>query len=257
MFRLWRIRWPTADLPAAQLLLDESERERAARYRVPQAAERFTICRALLKILLAGELNTQPTQVAISSAADGKPYLDAAPRMIAFNQSHSGDWLLVAMRSEATGRHAGEIGCDIECYPSESDTRTLEMHFSNQEREAIRRASDPDRLRIRLWVYKEAIAKASGDPVPHDFASQSERLEATFRGLGNSQTEYDRAIRRLKIAALELGSLPAGRRRRLAELDLGPNFVAAVCWDGGWDGPDQLDHVELRTEEDARRLWIG
>ena len=135
-------------------LLSEVERERAARLKRPGAADRWTVARAALRILLGAHTGLLPEEVELEIAEHGKPELSAT--RLCFNLTHSGDLALIALAEI-------EVGIDVE-RPGRN-TAAVERTLSPGER-----ASGDDWLQI--WCRKEALAKAMGGGLqwaPQDF----------------------------------------------------------------------------------------
>jgi 4'-phosphopantetheinyl transferase len=141
------------------MLLNASERERAARLKRPGAADRWTVARAGLRILLGAHTGLLPEEIELETTEHGKPELSGT--RLCFNLTHSGDLALVAL-SEL------EVGIDVE-RPGRN-TAAVERTLSPAER-----ASGDDWLRI--WCRKEALAKAMGGGLqwsPQDFDTTSD-----------------------------------------------------------------------------------
>ena len=85
-------------------ILISDEIERAARFRVEGAAQRFVVARAVLRSVLGGFTGIDPAAVVFAYGEHGKPHLAAGgPR---FNASDSGDFVVVALAS-------AELGVDL------------------------------------------------------------------------------------------------------------------------------------------------
>src|SRR5262249_19723014 len=112
-------------------VLTPDEQRRAARHATPDLRRRFVVRRALLRMLLAAELDTRPELIELSRTRLGKPVLappwDASG--VCFSQASCLDTALYAI-----GRVA--MGVDVAARRPGVDTLT--------------------------WVRREALAKATG-----------------------------------------------------------------------------------------------
>lgn len=152
---------PTAG-PALWATLDDGERRKAQAFYFPRDRQRFVSGRAVLRLLLARYLQTEPQRITLQYGPHGKP---ALPRECAhdlsFNLSHSDG---LAVYPFARGRR---VGVDVE--------RVREDGVAIDE--IARRAFTPGEVRtlaalpaaVRLqaffagWTRKEAYLKARGD----------------------------------------------------------------------------------------------
>jgi 4'-phosphopantetheinyl transferase len=140
-------------------VLTAGERERAARYRHPQARDQFVLTRILLRLTLARYLATAPPEVEIAVRPDGKPVLAGRHvGFLEFNLSHTDGLALLAV-----GRTP--VGVDVErVRVVESAAGLVERFFSPLEREQYRTL--PAELQpgafLRGWVCKEAVLKGIG-----------------------------------------------------------------------------------------------
>jgi phosphopantetheinyl transferase len=90
----------------------------------------------------------------IQRSADGKPFLPGGPH---FNLSHSGDLALVAVCADAP------VGVDLEAARVLRNREGLARRMcSERELEFLAGAEDANAALLRLWVRKEAVAKAEG-----------------------------------------------------------------------------------------------
>jgi 4'-phosphopantetheinyl transferase len=172
---IWR-----ADLDAAgemarlEAVISEDERERAARFRMPEHGRRFAAARGILRLLLGEYLRVPAGEIRFGENAHGKPFVAfPANTDLRFNVSHSGAAALLAF---ARGR---EVGVDVE------QVRLLPMHERLAERfftpaEAARLRALPEERRLAAffdcWVRKEAVVKAVGRGVSFGL----DRFEVAF-----------------------------------------------------------------------------
>ncbi|MGP6087633.1 4'-phosphopantetheinyl transferase family protein [Antarctobacter jejuensis] len=152
--------------PATWPLLDgdtlcESERQRAAAFRVAQARDEFVAARGLVRALLGAVLATVPTAINLHAPTNHKPRLITAGRTVDFSLTHSGGWIGCALLG------TGQIGLDLEESPTGREaeaSRLAHMVCTKEERTWIQSVSDTERSQIflDLWRRKEALLKAAG-----------------------------------------------------------------------------------------------
>ncbi|MBV8633665.1 MAG: 4'-phosphopantetheinyl transferase superfamily protein, partial [Burkholderiaceae bacterium] len=138
-------------------VLSEDERERAARFAMPQLQQHFRRCRSALRLVLARYLNRPASSLVFRYGEFGKPELDG--HRLQFNLSHSKDQGLIAISSHT-------IGIDLEFIkPPGSDLPGLiDMVCHEQEKAQLDRLPEADKLAAfyRLWSRKEAYCKMRG-----------------------------------------------------------------------------------------------
>ncbi len=90
----------------------------------------------------------------IKRAAEGKPWVAGGPH---FNLSHSGDLALIALCPDAP------VGVDLERIHALRNPDGLARRMCSQRELAWAQGhGDLDHALLRLWVRKEAVAKAEG-----------------------------------------------------------------------------------------------
>jgi 4'-phosphopantetheinyl transferase len=195
-----------------QKFLSPDESTRATRFRFPADRQRFAASRALLRIILAGYLATDPERLLFSYSKKDKPSLgpDHAGSCITFNISHSAGIALFAF----TRRR--EIGVDVEQVRRDFDVEAIARRFfSAQEREQLENLPNHERFEafFRCWTRKEAYIKATGD------------------GLSLPLHQFDVSIARGDTDAL-LSTRPDNSEAALwslREIPAGPGYMAALC----------------------------
>jgi len=208
-----------------QQLLSADERARARRFLVLRVRQHFMATRALLRILLAGYLETNPKQVTFRHSAKQKPSLGPphAESGISFNVAHSGGLALLAFSRKR------EIGVDVEQVRRDVDVEGIARRFfSLHEQKQL--ADVPAEGKIdaffRCWTRKEAYVKAKGE------------------GLWLPLDQFDVCVAAGAENAL-LATRPDGAetaRWTLREVAVDPGYVAAFCVAGGdfrlqdWNG---------------------
>jgi len=149
---------PGAEVSALlDTVLTPEERERANGLRIPAVNRRFRATRGWTRIVLARYVGRAPERLAFTLGPAGKPALEGGP---AFNLTHTGDHLLVALASE------GALGVDAEEGRRLRDLEGLANRiFTPEEREELFQVP-PGPAReaafLRGWTRKEAVVKALG-----------------------------------------------------------------------------------------------
>lgn len=169
-----------AELTAA---LSAAERERASKYFRPVDALRHTLGRGILRHALSRLMDLPASDIVFEiEPAAGKPYVTGAP---AFNVSHSGDLVLVALGRE------GRIGVDVEAVRPVPDLESVaRTSFTRDEVDALFRfpAGETRTLAFfRGWTRKEAMLKALG----HGIGSLDRISVALTEGDGNALLRLD------------------------------------------------------------------
>jgi 4'-phosphopantetheinyl transferase len=140
--------------------LPADEQQRARRFRVSVAGHRFVLARTLLRRVVGGTLNVDPTSLVFATGERGKPHL-AAPETDHpphFNLSHSDKVVVLAVAPM-------EIGVDVENFRHEANAERLARRFFGPaERKVVcdLDAAARDRAFLRIWTQKEAYLKATG-----------------------------------------------------------------------------------------------
>jgi 4'-phosphopantetheinyl transferase len=150
------LRIPPAGEPAPEdvALLSADERARATRYLRAIDRVRSVAARALLRRQLGACLGCDPAALVFASNHHGKPMLAQGP---AFNVSHGGDWVLVAIAQAPVT----DLGIDVEPIQALSDLPDVVARIATPaERQRI--AAGPPAEFLRIWTRKEAVVKALG-----------------------------------------------------------------------------------------------
>jgi 4'-phosphopantetheinyl transferase len=152
--------------------LSTDERERAGRYRTPEARERFVVTRGTLRELLGryGGLAPEELRFAYPCAcgrpactpSQRKPRLDHRTPVppLRFNVSHTDGLAVVAVALER------EVGVDVERIRAGTETGAVaERVLGAGEAAALRALPEQRRAEAfyRLWTRREAHVKARGD----------------------------------------------------------------------------------------------
>jgi 4'-phosphopantetheinyl transferase len=158
---VWTIDLDRPLSPGANLdeILSIEERNRAERYLFPRDASRFRLCRAMLRLGLAGYLEKAPQEILLAANAHGKPLIAECPALN-FNVSHSGGLGAIAFTT------VGAVGIDVEAIRCNVDALEIaSAHFTRREAAMIAAAPTIEEQAsafLRLWTRKEAVLKAAG-----------------------------------------------------------------------------------------------
>jgi len=229
---LWPLRvdaeaWPGIEWSS---LLRKDERDRARRFKSAHDAYRYTVSRALLRIVLAGYLRRDSRDLVFNYAANGKPFLPDGGRL-RFNLSHSHDLGLIGVTLDR------EIGVDVERIRADLEVAQIaSQFFSKAEQSAL--AALPTSLRLRAffdcWTRKEAFVKARGD------------------GLSLPLDQFDVSVRPDEPACL-VATRPDAKEAaawEVAAVAVEQRYAAAVVTQ---TGPVPLRYAVI----EARSLWLA
>lgn len=132
------------------------DQARAARFVRAADRLRHLVGRALLRTVLAQELDGQALPATLPTNAWGKPELPGS--RLEFSLSHSGDAVWVAIT------RAAAVGIDVETAAACAQPFELALMLHPDERSAIL-GQPPEEARLRFlraWTRKEAVTKALG-----------------------------------------------------------------------------------------------
>lgn len=137
------------------------ETERARRFYFERDRRRWTVARAVLRILLGRYLGTEPYEPRFITNEYGKPLLTGplAEKHLCFNISHSDTLALYAFS------YNREIGVDVEYMrPGIEHSELAAYHFSAREGATLRAlpADLQEEAFFLCWSRKEAYIKARG-----------------------------------------------------------------------------------------------
>lgn len=218
MIHIWGVQLPGMldRLGALHGLLSAPEREKAARFHRDADRQSSIAARGALRVLLSGYTGIPAAEIEFHYSENGKPFLvsPASSRLpagqgrrdacgtVAFNISHSGDWVLLAF-----GRNRN-IGVDVEKIKWKMEVEAIaSRYFAPEEIALIGNAADPHTMFFRLWARKEAYVKACGSALFRELGSFSVPMEGErdgwfFQGL-EAGPKYAAAI----VADKELGNV--------------------------------------------------
>jgi 4'-phosphopantetheinyl transferase len=170
------------DWPGLAALLDDTERERAARFVFERDRQTYIAAHALVRVTLSRFVDRAPQEWRFTRNGYGKPeaVLPAQEPRLRMNLSHTRGLAAVAV---TLGR---DIGIDVEWMERRNLTRELGLSiFSGPECEAVARCGeeDLDETLFAFWTLKEAYIKAVGKglAIPLDaFAFTLDPLSISF-----------------------------------------------------------------------------
>ena len=106
---IWRIHIPSVPVDEIEFVLSAQEKSHAEKYKFDKDRRSYVVSRSALRLILGKYLKENPQKLNFSYNSYGKPSLDPGlKRKSFFNVSHSGEFALIAIGSDA------EIGVDIE-----------------------------------------------------------------------------------------------------------------------------------------------
>ena len=148
-----------------EAVLSADERKRAYAFATPQLQQRFIGGRGILRLILSVCCTHAPESLEFIYGPYGKPYLTGLEAAWKFNVAHSNHIALIAV-----SRHT-EIGIDVEIARPLTDLNALiDLIFSEQERNTCLAMNQQEQHAefYRIWTYKEALIKASGEGLQVD-----------------------------------------------------------------------------------------
>lgn len=146
------------NIPYFQSLLSADESQKANSFKFLKDKHAFIVSRGILRCLLGGYLRKDPQHIEILYGFWGKPSLSQEYSLY-FNLSHSKEYTLYAFASSY------ELGIDLEYIdPTLDVAKIAPTILSPQEQGYWEEVPLKDKTRVffKLWVYKEALLKASG-----------------------------------------------------------------------------------------------
>jgi 4'-phosphopantetheinyl transferase len=145
--------------PRLSALLDDSERQRAARFVFDRDRQGFIAAHALKRLMFAVETGVAATAWKFETAPGGKPYAlpqNGTPPF--FNLSHCDGLVACALsRTEPSG-------IDVECSDRHAPFAVAERHYAPEEQAWLATLPEAERQTgfFMLWTLKEAFIKATG-----------------------------------------------------------------------------------------------
>jgi 4'-phosphopantetheinyl transferase len=119
---IWSLALDHVAMAVSRELLEEAERERAARFRNPSDGARWGAARAGLRTLLGARLSRDPRRIAFAASEAGKPAAVDA-HGLRFSLSHSRGVALFALADDR------EVGIDVESEHTRVDVEAISDRF--------------------------------------------------------------------------------------------------------------------------------
>ncbi len=203
---IWGVHVPDmlGRLDALHGLLSEKEREKAVRFHRDSDRQSSIVARGALRILLSGYTGTPAAEIEFQYSENGKPHLLSrrSDVPVAFNVSHSGDWVLLAFGWNRN------IGVDVEKIKWEMDVESIaDRYFAPEEIALIENATNAYAMFFQLWARKEAYVKACGSALFRELGSFSVPMEGERDGWFFQGLEVDSKYAAAVVADKELGKV--------------------------------------------------
>lgn len=141
--------------------LDESERERAERFRMATSRNQNIVGRGMARRLLSSN-TVDPRAIRFDVEPHGKPFvIEPVVAKRPFNVAHTDGLVLCGVGSN--GHHL--VGVDVERLGRRTDPELANRYFSQPEVEYLRQFRDVRErhdIFLRIWTLKESFIKAIG-----------------------------------------------------------------------------------------------
>ena len=190
-------------------LLSSDEKARSERFYFEKDRNRYTVGRGLLRVILSGYLEIEPSQIEFVYGNQGKPALKSKMqgKVFEFNLSHSKDLALYILSWNR------KVGIDVEYNQPMANMDDLAEKFFTPPESALIHSLFGDQKRetfYKIWTCKEAYLKALGTGLTKpldlvEIALESEQAaklmsrdgvecEGWHLGLFSPQTNYQGAV---------------------------------------------------------------
>jgi 4'-phosphopantetheinyl transferase len=200
---VWRLRPAEYDVDHGWSLLSTDERERASRFYLDVHRNFYVATHAAVRRVIGSYLNKAPDALTLLEGLNGKPAVSNAT--LEFNLSHSGEFALLAISSDA------RVGVDVERWRHAHAAELITLatrFFSEREREGVCDSTLNDACVVQrfyaVWSRKEAYLKASGVGITGGLDHFSMSHDEPARLL-EDQHDAD-AMSRWTVAALPVGN---------------------------------------------------
>jgi phosphopantetheinyl transferase len=142
--------------------VSEAERSRAKKMISEKERETYITCHALLRLMLAGKINSDPSELSFSKGVHNKPGLPGDS--LFFNISHTREAFAIGISEN------NHVGLDIENLNRKIDIYSVSRnYFSRLESDyTMRSAADQVERFFLIWTRKEALLKAIGTGITDD-----------------------------------------------------------------------------------------
>jgi 4'-phosphopantetheinyl transferase len=184
--RIWIARLDSIlpnDIAELQMMLDSSERTRAAQFRFERDRQRYVAARSILRYLIGIALGISASSVVFAYGPHGKPESAVRKndeRTLRFNLSHAAGLAIFALSWDR------ELGIDLEARERLSgegrNLAGLAARVLSPRELAVWRALPNELARrdalLRAWTRKEAYLKATGQGLSDELQSIEVALDA-------------------------------------------------------------------------------
>jgi len=169
---VWVLSVPEVRLDRVDLsVLDEQERQRAARFVRDGDRHSYLSAHLALRHLLGRQLAVPPRELAFArepcplcDEPHGRPRVAGADPAVHFSLSHSGELVLLGIAGTP-------VGVDVEEVPEEQVVLDLSSRLHPAEQAEIAAAGQPRLAFARVWTRKEAYLKGIGTGLPGGLAA--------------------------------------------------------------------------------------
>jgi len=209
---VWVVEWAAFDADSLRRHLSDEERVRAERAVPKSSHSHVIIARALLRCVIARELDSEPADLGFMHTLQGKPKLQFPKNGtgLQFGVSHAHRFGLIGLARDTP------LGVDVESrHPERAVGRLAGRFFTDREATGLRNLSERSRhdAFLTMWTAKEALIKAQGETVPR--ALQNYELALSDDG----------SVSLMRIH----GDVERATSWRLDTVRLGTNHMAAVA----------------------------
>ena len=146
-----------AEFECALSKIDPEQKDRIMRFHFTEDKKRALAGILLSKYAIAMAFGISSDEIRVEKNKYGKPHV-VGKRGVHFNISHSGDYVVCAVAGSP-------VGIDVQEHKS-GGLDIAERFFSQEEKEALKRASDSEdekrKLFYDMWSLKEAYIKCIG-----------------------------------------------------------------------------------------------
>ena len=172
--------------------LSEFEFQRAQNYHFEKDKNRFIICRALLKFILARNTSLDISEIHVETDENKKPYLSSHPSVY-FNLSHAEDFAIITLSNTPVGIDTEYVNRDF------NYSEVLSYVFNTQEIDTLLNSDKKLHEFFKFWTRKEAIVKATGAGISDNL------LEIPARnGHHSINSELLNGLKSLQVLSFEL-----------------------------------------------------
>lgn len=228
VIHVWRMLLPDFSSQIAQLsaVISNQERHNAARFVRSEDGIKYTLTKALQRMILSRYLGGEPGDLVFDVYEHGKPFVQN-DQDIQFNLSHSGDGVLLGVAKSVA------IGVDLEKKRNVIDFKGLvDRFFSPIEKKqfhALDSASEKQAF-YNTWVKKEAFIKATGYGLSFPLSGFSVRVCDKESGNPNALLGVHNEKREFSDWLIQELVLPSGQSNYCAAVATEPGVNRLVCW---------------------------